>query len=65
MQNIAMKDKYCLTVAEAAIYFNIGEKKIRHIVVGHLDTGLVIQNGSKILINRKNFEKFLDKTTSI
>ena len=33
MENqVPIKDKFCLTIDEAAAYFNIGEKKLRKIV---------------------------------
>ena len=58
-------DKYLLTNVEAAQYFGIGEKKLRKIVTENLDSGFVIQNGVKYLIKRRQFEAFLDKTSSI
>ena len=60
-----VKDKFCLTIVEAAEYFNIGEKKLRRIIADHMDSGLVIQNGVKILIKRKRFEDFLTDLTAL
>jgi hypothetical protein len=62
---VDIKDKFCLSVEEASLYFNIGQKKLRNIAADHIDSGLVIQNGSKLLIKRIAFENFLKKTTSI
>ena len=62
---ISVKDKFCLTIEEASHYFGIGEKKLRKLVNSNLDTGFVIQNGVKILIERQRFEQFLDKLSSI
>ena len=59
------KDKFLLTVGEAADYFGIGQKKIRKIILNNLDTGIVIQDGTKYLIKRKRFESYLDKLTAI
>lgn len=59
------QDKYLLPIEEAAQYFGIGEKKLRKIITENLDSGLVIQNGVKYLIKRRQFEAFLDKTSSI
>ena len=39
---VEIKDKFCLTIDEASVYFNIGEKKLRKIVTDNLDTGLII-----------------------
>lgn len=60
-----IKDKFCLTIDEAAEYFNIGEKKLRKIVADYIDSGFVIQNGVKVLIKRKRFEDFLEDITAL
>lgn len=62
---IPAKDKFCLTIEEAADYFGIGEKKLRKIVVENLNSDFVIQNGIKYLIKRKRFEEYLNNTTAI
>lgn len=63
--SVQIKDKFCLTIEEAAAYFGIGQKKLRSIVAANLDTGLVIQNGVKSLIKRQRFEDFLNDLSSI
>ena len=61
MENqVPIKDKFCLTIDEAAAYFNIGEKKLRKIVAENLNSDFVIQNGVKYLIKRKRFELFFE-----
>ena len=62
---IPVSTKYVLDVVEAAEYFGIGQKKLRKIISENLDSGLVIQNGVKYLIKRRQFEEFLEKITSI
>ena len=62
---VQIKDKFCLTIDEAAAYFNIGQKKLRKIATENLDSGFVIQNGVKFLIKREQFEKYLDALTTI
>lgn len=64
-KQVQIKDKFCLTIDEAAEYFNIGEKKLRKMVVDYLDSGFVIQNGVKVLIKRKRFEEFLEDLTAL
>ena len=64
-KKVQVKDKFCLTIDEAAEYFNIGEKKLRKIVADHLDSDFVIQNGVKVLIKRKRFEDFLGDLTAL
>ena len=64
-KQVQIKDKFCLTIEEAAEYFNIGEKKLRKMAVDYLDSGFVIQNGVKVLIKRKRFEDFLEDITAL
>ena len=54
-----------LTMCEAAEYFHIGEKKVRQIVDDNMDANFLLENGNRIMIKRKLFEKFLDATTVI
>lgn len=61
---IPIWEKFALTINEATEYFNIGEKKIRALVDNFGDDFSVL-NGSKVLIKRKQFEDFLNKTTAI
>ena len=62
---VQIQNKFCLTIDEAVIYFNIGEKKLRKLVSDNLDSGFIIQNGAKFLIKRKRFEDFLNDLTAI
>ena len=62
---VQIQNKFCLTIDEAVIYFNIGERKLRKLVSDNLDSGFIIQNGVKFLIKRKRFEDFLNDLTAI
>lgn len=62
---VQIQNKFCLTIDEAVIYFNIGEKKLRKLVADNLDSGFIIQNGVKFRIKRKRFEDFLNDLTAI
>ena len=66
-EEVPMWEKYLLTVKEASIYFNIGENKLYRITNEYFDSEykFVIQNGSRIMINRKKFEEFLNNSSSI
>ncbi len=57
--------KYTLTVAEASAYFGIGESKLRRLVSENKDAEFVLQNGRKLLIKRKAFEKAIDDCNTI
>ena len=63
--DVRICEKYALTVAEAAIYFEIGEKKLRSMIEEYSHKGLFLQNGVKYTIKRKMFEDFLNEATTI
>ena len=58
-------EKFCLTVEEAAAYFEINDKKIRQIATEHRDDGICAKHGTKLLIYRPAFEQFLLQTFDI
>ena len=60
-------NKFLLTVNEASEYFGLGVNKIRRVANDYMDSdyNFVIQNGTKIMINRGKFEEFLNNTTTI
>lgn len=53
-----------LTLTEAAEYFNIGENKLREITNNH-NCNFVLVIGTKRLIKRKEFEKYLEQVSVI
>ena len=61
---INLSDKYVLSIKEASLYFGIGENKLRRILDEHFEE-LALQNGVKLMVKRKAFEKFIDRTSSI
>lgn len=62
--SVPLGEKYLLTVKEAAIYFNIGQKKMRRIAEDYIGD-LAIFCGNRYLIKRKKFEDFIDKTSGL
>ena len=63
--DVRVCEKYALTVSEAAVYFGIGEKKLRSMISDYDHLGLFIQNGAKYTIKRQKFEDFLNNATVI
>lgn len=57
--------KYCLSVKQAMEYFGIGEKKLREIIEDNIDSGMIIRNGTKYLIKREAFERWINSVTAI
>ena len=62
--NVAVENKYALTIKEATDYFNIGEHRIRELT-DKRDCPFVLWVGSKKLVKRKVFEEYLEKQFSI
>ncbi|HCJ76758.1 MAG: hypothetical protein IKD66_10950 [Solobacterium sp.] len=62
-RRMKMEIKYLLTIKEAASYFGIGEKKLR--AMSEYCEGLFITNGTKLLVNRKKMEEYLDNCTTV
>lgn len=65
MEKLAISEKYTLTVEEASAYFGIGDKKLRKLIDENKGAEYLMTNGTKYLIKRKLFEKFIDQTSSI
>lgn len=60
-KEVPIWEKYTLTIEEAAKYFRIGEKKLRKIVEDNPQADYLLQNGNRIQIKRKQFERLIDK----
>ncbi|MBS5452947.1 MAG: excisionase [Ruminococcus sp.] len=58
--DVPIWEKYTLTIEEAARYFRIGEKKLRKLAEENPEANWLIQNGNRIQIKRKQFEKVID-----
>ena len=61
---IQLTEKYNLTLEEAALYFNIGQKKLKEI--SNSDRcSFVLWCGNRRLFKRKELEKYISKSYSI
>ena len=63
--NVPLWHKYTMTISEASVYFNIGEKKLRQLVQENATADFLLNNGVKVLIKRGKFEQVIDETCSI
>lgn len=61
---IPICEKYLLTIKEASVYFNIGQKKLYVLAEDNLGR-FAINNGNKFLIIRTKFEKFINESSTI
>lgn len=55
---VSLGEKYMLTIKEAAIYFNIGTKKLRRLAEDNLGI-YSIYSGNRYLIIRPKFKEYL------
>lgn len=62
---VPMWHKYALTIEEAAIYYHIGEAKIRTLCDDNPNADFYFLNGNRVLIKRAKFEEYLDRTTVV
>ncbi len=57
--------KFTLTVEEAAIYFRIGENKLRQIISENRNADFILWNGNRPQIKRQKFESYINTIHNI
>lgn len=65
MTDIPLWEKYTLTVEEAAVYFRIGENKLRKLIGENKNASYILWNGNRPQIKRVLFEKLVDELALI
>lgn len=65
MKEIPFWEQYALTIEEAASYFRIGEKKLRQIANSNKDADFLLWVGTRVLIKRLSFEKYLERQNTL
>ena len=63
--NVPIWEKYTLTIEEAALYFRIGETKLRKIIVDNPNAEFILWNGNRAQIKRVLFERVIDRINCI
>ena len=61
MKEVPIWEQYTLTIEEAAMYFRIGENKLRRIIAEDKDADFILWNGNRPQIKRNLFEKYIDQ----
>ena len=61
---VPISETYMLTIREASAYFNLGIKHLRRLAEENTE-GFSVYNGSRYMIIRPKFEKFLDESITI
>ncbi len=62
---LPLNQKFSLSVEEAAVYFGIGERRLRQIAAEHSGEDFILEIGTHVRFKRVLFEQFLSKTTSV
>ena len=62
---VPLWERYALTINQATEYFCIGDRKLRKLIEDNEGADFILMNGSKALIKRELFEKFLNATYAI
>ena len=63
--DIPLWKRYAFTIEEAAVFYHIGQAKLRSIVEYEPNADFIIYNGNRVLIKKVQFEKYLDSCTTI
>lgn len=61
---VEVRDKFLLTIKEAAAYFSIGEKKMRRMAEDNLGTYAVF-SGNRYLVIRPKFEEYICQSSTL
>jgi len=62
---IAPENKFCLTLEEASVYFNVGVKRLARLLDSPEGANLTLMVGVKRLVKRQKMEAFLEKAMSV
>ncbi len=65
MKEVPIWERYTLTIGEAAVYFHIGEGKLRQLVSENMNAPFVLMNGNRVQIKRHLFEEYIDAATVV
>jgi len=60
MRDIPLWEQYTLTVEEAALYFRIGENKLRRLIADNRNANYILWNRNRPQIKRVLFEHMID-----
>lgn len=64
-ENLSIAHKYSLSVSVAALYFGIGEKRLRAIINENQGADYILEIGTHIRIKREKFEEYLNNATAL
>lgn len=62
---IPPENKFCLTIDEAAAYFNVGVKRLSSLLNSPEGSELALMVGTKRLVKKRQLENYIDKVMSL
>ena len=65
MTEVPIWEKYMLSIEEAAVYFRIGEDKLRALSKENPYAEWLFRNGNRFQIKRKLFEQHIDGISTL
>lgn len=60
MKEVPIWEKFTLSIEEAAVYFRIGENKLRQIISEDRNADYLLWNGNRPQIKREKFETVIN-----
>ena len=64
-QEVPVSERYTLSVAEASIYYGIGQTRLRSLIAENPNADYLLSIGNRIQFKRKRFEEFIDNASCI
>lgn len=62
---IAISEKYVLSVEEASLYFHIGINRLRRLISEHKNADWILWVNTHAAIKRKKFEQYIDSINTL
>lgn len=62
---VPVSERYTLSVEEAAIYYGIGQKRLRNLIAENPNADYLLAVGNRTQFKRKLFEEYIDNATCI
>lgn len=62
---VPISERYTLSIEEAAIYYGIGQKRLRRLIAEKPNADYLLSVGNRTQFKRKLFEEYIDNATCI
>jgi hypothetical protein len=62
---VPVSERYTLSIEEAAVYYGIGQKRLRYLIADDPTADYLIAVGNRTRFKRRKFEEYLDNATCI